>query len=203
MFVKNMQVNKQISEPELLRLVANGDEQAFRQLFEQYRQRVYSFAFYLTRSEHLAEEATQEIFIKVWLNREKLAAINYFPSWLRTIIRNLAYSHMRRIAQERLFLQRMGHLPGTDIISIESQMLDKELDHFLQEAVGQLPPQQQKVYLLSRKEGWRNDAIAKEMGISINTVKNHLKAALKSIRFFLDSRTDTLLVVAMAIFFKK
>ena len=188
------------TEKELLTRLTNGDEPAFRRLFDLYHQRVYSFAFFLTHSEILAEEIVQEVFIKIWMNREKFTEINYFASWLRTVVRNQAYTYLRRIAHEKLILQELSH---TSPHSTETEVLDREYSLLLQQAIEQLPPQQKKVYLLSRKDGLKNDAISAEMGISVNTVKNHLKAALKSIRSFLDARTDALILVAMALFFKE
>ena len=193
----------QYNEKELLTRLAAGEEPAFRQLFGQYKQRIYSFAFFLTRSESLAEEITQEIFIKIWINREKFTEINYFASWLRTLVRNQAYTYLRRIAHEKLILHEISLGMAHDSLSTETDVTDREYGRLLHQAIEQLPPQQKKVYLLSRKDGLKHKAIAAEMDISVNTVKNHLKAALKSIRSFLDSHTDSLVLIAMALIFKE
>ncbi|MCK7555737.1 hypothetical protein MKQ70_12200 [Chitinophaga sedimenti] len=64
-----------ISERELLLQVAAGDGAAFRHLFDQYRQTVFGFAYAHLRTEALADEITQEVFIKIWMAGDKLAEI--------------------------------------------------------------------------------------------------------------------------------
>lgn len=75
-------------ETEILLQVAAGNERAFTILFRRYSSKVYSFALKLTRSEELAEEVVQEVFIKIWLNREGLGEIQEFGAYLNRINRN-------------------------------------------------------------------------------------------------------------------
>lgn len=147
----------------------------------------------------MAEEITQEIFIKIWASRSELTEINYFNSWLKTLIRNFTYNYLRRIAHEKMIFADIHSNLKTEATVNTMEAL--EYKQLLQKAIEQLPAQQKKVYLLSRRDGFKHEEIAQEMNLSINTVKNYMKLALESIRLFLDNHTDAMILLALAIFF--
>lgn len=187
------------NENELLAKVALGEETAFRELFERYKHKIYSFALYLTHSDSIAEEVTQEIFIKIWNHRSQLQEINYFKSWLRVLIRNHTYTILHRIAQERIILKKISVQTDSHASVTEIDVLTREYNRLLDQAIARLPTQQKKVYVMSRKEGMKHDMIADEMGISLNTVKNHMKAALRSIRLYIEDHTDILVLTIFSL----
>lgn len=184
-------------EKMILSRVAKGDESAFRVLFDRHRQKIYNLAMYLTRSEVHSEEILQDVFMKVWKNRAQLNEIIYFNAWLRTIARNTTTNYLKSLAREKLALGKLQRNQSTDKNATEYEMLEKQYKQLLEEAIAQLPPQQKRVYLLSRTGGLRYELIAAEMGITVNTTKEHLKKALGSIRGYLDKRIE--LIVAAAI----
>ena len=81
-------------------------------------------------------------------------------------------------------------------------MTAKEYEQIIEAAIRQLPPQQKKVYLLSRQGGKKQEEIAKELNISIYTVKEYMKLAQRSIRQYLESNLDIAILLAMVIFLK-
>jgi len=185
----------------VLELVARGIEAAFHRLYEAHHQRIYSFAFFLTRSELLAEEVTQEIFIKIWTHRSELLEIRQFDAWLKTLVRNQCYTFLNRLAKERLILQEINRQESEGSNYTEEEVMYSEYNRLLQQVICQLPEQQKKVFILSRQEGMKQEEIARQMGLSINTIKSHMKAALRSIRLFLDSRAISLIIIAGKFFF--
>ncbi len=193
--------NASFEEKTLLKKVAKGSEPAFRRLYDIHHQQIYSFALFLTRSEVLSEEVTQEIFIKIWARREELLEIRHFKPWLKTLVRNQAYSFLSRLARERLILREVGQQKKEAANHTEEEVLVREYGRLLKEILGQLPEQQRKVFLLSRQEGMKHEEIARHLGLSINTIKSHMKAALRRIRLFFDSHNDTLITLAMTLFF--
>jgi len=179
------------SEKILLEQVSKGNEFAFRRLYDMHHQRVYAFAFFLTRSDWLAEEVTQEIFIKIWMHREELLEILNFEAWFKTLVRNHSYKFLSRLARERLFLQEMAQKDKKNGNFTEDSAVSHEYENLLEEALSQLPPQQRKVFMLSRRNAMKHEDIARQMGLSIYTVKNHMKAALRNIRFFIEEHCDS------------
>jgi RNA polymerase sigma-70 factor (ECF subfamily) len=193
-------------EKYLLGLLARGYEPAFRTLYNNWHHRIYSFAMYLTHSEVLAEEVTQEIFIKIWSRRAELMEIRQFEPWINTIVRNQCYTFLSRLAKERLILEeinREGTQVAIDTNPTEDGLNSKDCGRLLHDIIVQLPEQQRKVFILSRKEGMKNEEIAKEMGLSINTIKSHLKRALKNIRQILgDPAISVIFILGNTILYR-
>lgn len=168
-------------ERELLLRVAEGSEADFRLLFERYRGKLYHYILSITDSPESAEDTVHDVFLKIWINREKLPAIENLNAYLYMMCRNQAISGIRRMAKETLILaeirkEQVQTPEGIDPLS------QKEIRHFIQQAVDKLSPQQRKVFLLSRQDGLKHEQIAQEMNISISTVRTHLGKALEFLR---------------------
>ncbi|OJY93834.1 MAG: hypothetical protein BGP13_00880 [Sphingobacteriales bacterium 40-81] len=188
------------NEKDLLLRVAEGNEIAFRILYDHYRKKIYALGLFLTKSENLAQELVQDVFMKIWEKREQLRKIDYFNSWLRTIARNTAINYMRARAMEKLGINYMP-TPEINNCFTENDAADREYSVLLQAAVNQLPPQQQKVYMLHRQQGLCHEAIAEQLDISVLTSKKYMKLALRSIRIFLEHRMDAAISLALVIYF--
>lgn len=168
----------------LFRLVAEGNEPAFNALFNLYLPRLYPFIVKLTRSEPAVQEIIQETFIKVWLNRDKLAGMENPGGWLFRVASNQCYDYLRKRAlNDQLFtpLTAETALPGAPHEGADA----KELKRLVGEAVQLLPAQRQKIYLMSREQGKTIPEIATALRISPNTVKNALVISLQFIRDYL------------------
>jgi RNA polymerase sigma-70 factor (ECF subfamily) len=170
-------------EKRILGLVAAGSEAAFRTLFDQYRDRVFYIGRLLLKDEIKAEDVVQEVFIKVWTNREKLTGIINFKAWLNTITRNEVYSLFRKMAGEESFLREMT-AQKKEAMSGEAlnTIAFKELQRELARAITQLTPQQKKIFELSRLDGLSHEEIAIVLQLTRQTVKKHLTDALRTIR---------------------
>lgn len=169
-------------EKELLAAISRGDEMSFKTIYDHYHQRIHSLSFFLTRSHALSEDMTQEIFVKIWVHREDLPSIHHFDKWIRVLVRNHAYNYLNRMAREKRLLNAGWSTEPSVLTVAEDAIADKEFTVHLKKVIEKLPPQQKIVYILSRQDGLKLEAIAERMGLSINTVKNHLKAALSTIR---------------------
>jgi RNA polymerase sigma-70 factor (family 1) len=180
----------------LLQQVAASDEQAFRQLFNQYKARIYSAALRITRSEAAAEELLQDVFMIIWLRREKLTEIENFPSYLFIIVRNEAYRAIRKIAKERRSALHETYDESYDT-DTEALISLKEYQDHLRKIVDQLPPQQKQAYRLIREKGLSREEAANAMQVSPQTVKAHLAKALKTIRAYLNAHFESILIIIL------
>lgn len=183
-----MQQNPTYNQIELLHQLAGGSETAFRQLYDSHKDDVYSFAMGITRSVPLAEEIVQDSFIKLWQHRNELPGIQKFESWFFTITRNLCYSALRKIALDRKIQQAPELQAEQHVATAEDILITRENRELVQQAIHQLPEQQQRVYKLHREAGLTYDEIATELHISRNTVKEHLRRAVTAIRAYLEMR---------------
>src|SRR5688572_32936266 len=82
--------------------VAEGDEKAFEELFHAYHQQLGSYVLGWTKSVPVTEEVVQDVFLKIWLNRETLKSVERFDSYLFIVSRNHTFNALRQSAKKRL-----------------------------------------------------------------------------------------------------
>ena len=162
-------------------------EQTFTSLFETYKERLFGYVLAVAHSRYIAEEITQEIFLKLWLCRHELYRIDNPESYLFTIARNKTLNHLRKAYYDGKLIDELKSQMKPSSNDVEEQVTLSESDRLLQEAITLLSPQRQLVYRLSRNQGLDHQQIARQMRLSRNTVKNHLVQALRFIRTYLDN----------------
>ena len=161
---------------------------AFDTIYEQYCKRLYGFVIRYVKQEADAEEIVQEVFIKIWENRRKIDVYSSFESYIFTISYNSAISLLRKRVHEKKYLE---HLKFSQEFDLTPELTDeihfKELNEKIQTLLGELTPRQKEIFLLSREEGLTHEQIAKKLGISVNTVKNHIVTALSLLKSNIDN----------------
>jgi len=145
----------------------------------------------MIRAQTLAEEVTQEIFIKIWQHRDKLSAIDQPEAYIFTIAVRHTLDHIKKRLNEQKMLQGLSAIQRQSHNDTEEHLLLHDKEALIQQAVDQLPPQQKTVYLLSRQQGLSYEDIARQLQLSPNTVRNHLVKALQFIRTWLDEQDKT------------
>lgn len=181
-----MKTSRLPQEKEVLTRTAQGDERAFTLLYHHYHTKVYHTALKMLRSPELAEGTVQEVFLKIWQGRGKLAEVREFQDYLFIITRNHVFSRFKKLALEAKVKEGFISNRERSVSNTDEPVIDKEYQALLQEALACLPPQQKKVYHLSREEGKSHLEIAEQMNISKLTVKKHMSIALKTIRARLE-----------------
>ncbi|MEO8962042.1 MAG: sigma-70 family RNA polymerase sigma factor [Ginsengibacter sp.] len=176
--------NVPCSEENLLALIAEGDEVAFTKLFALYRDRIYSIAFKITHSTTASEEIVQDVFLKIWLRKDRLIEIQNFSAYLLMVTRNTVYKSLKRIAKnyEVTILTEKDHLVADS--DSADLLMEKEYNLLLQKAIQRLPNQQKEVYQYIREKGLKREEAASLLHLSPETVKFHLAQAMKNIRTF-------------------
>ena len=184
-------MTKIISQEEIIiRKVKNGDTLAFEELFNKYYQKLKQFTYQFTKSEFIAEEIVQEVFINLWVKRDKIDLNLSFNGYIYRITRNLLINHLKKMARDEKALEEFWYNMDKEKDNVSEQILDKEYNQHLEEAIDKLPKQKQLIFRLSREEGKSHYQIAEELGISKNTVKNHMVAAIKAIKNYLQTNAD-------------
>ncbi|BAV09416.1 RNA polymerase sigma-70 factor, ECF subfamily [Filimonas lacunae] len=184
------------SEKELLLRVSNGDEAAFRQLFYQFHHRLGIFIYQVTASHELAEEIVQDVFLKIWTERKQLTTVHNFNAWLYILSKNQALNALRKIVNERRHQQRWSQEQRETEWTEDGSFTDAAID-LLDKAVQQLPPQQQKVFILSRYQRLTYQDIAQQLNLSRETVKYYLRLAMQSIAQYMTNHTYLLWLVLL------
>ncbi|MEQ9423496.1 MAG: RNA polymerase sigma-70 factor [Cyclobacteriaceae bacterium] len=168
----------------------NGDRCCFQKVYEAYKDRVYYYALKLTRSDDLAEEITQDVFVKLWSNRSKIDLAYSFSSFVFRVTHNHAINILKRNTYEKVVKERITKSSIVYTNDTEDKVIYKEYSNLMDRAIDLLPPKRKYIFNLSRTKGVSHDEIASEMGISKNTVKSQLVKATKSIRSYLVVHAD-------------
>jgi RNA polymerase sigma-70 factor, ECF subfamily len=170
--------------------IQKGDENSLKALFTELSQELCSYAYQLTSDRFLSEEVVQDIFIKIWQNRENITFTQSIKAYLYQSVHNTCINILIQKKTKRnsvnVFLsdtsweiiQESAKINSSFLEKIEAEDTEKLIDQIIQS----LPTQCKQVFLLSRFENKSNQEIAATLKISENTVKTHIFRALDKIR---------------------
>lgn len=159
-----------------------GDESTFHMIYDQYSEKVYRLAFRFLKDREQSEEIVQETFINLWLSKGKLDPNGNIWLYLYVIAKRLSLNALREICKSADLTKNLLFNIAEVQNNCEEDILVQDLEQFIEKAVNQLPKQQQLIFKLSRIEGFSHKQIADQLGISTNTVKNHMVEALKTLK---------------------
>ena len=199
---RSMDNYEQLDDEKIIKLVQEGDQQAFAALFRRYRERIIHAAFAIVHSQQDALEISQECFVRIYANIHKYQPGTHFFTWAYRIVKNLAIDRYRRkkIACEvefdndyqRNFSRPEEVLPPSLGINPEKVYARAELRDQIQKALDSLSEKHRTIIVLREVDGLQYDEIAQVLGIPEGTVmsrlfhaRNHLQAALRS---YLDNK---------------
>ena len=174
------------NEKKLLLLIKKSDEVAFKKIYELYSNRLSGYLFKLLKSEILVQEVLQDVFLRIWNNRQNIDAEKSFRSYLFRIAENLVYDLFRKAALDRKLKAEIISNSCQYYEHVEEQMFTKENLHLLQNAIDALPPQRRQVFRLCKIEGKSYDEVSKLLGISASTISDHIVKATKFLKAYLD-----------------
>lgn len=161
-----------------------GDTDSFSVLFKKYYEPLYQFAGRYIKDAQTAENIVQNVFVKIWTNRDSLTIKSNVKLYLYTAVRNQALNY---INQESKVVTLEGVSDYVDIHTTtpEEEYIDEEMKTAVHEAIDKLPEQCRHIYMMKRYDDLSYNEIAEIKGISVNTVKTQMKRALKSLHKYL------------------
>ena len=163
----------------IIKRLSEGDQGAYRIVFEHYYPRVWEFVRRMVKSESLAEDVTQDIFVKIWERREMFGVeIHSFSNYLYVMSRNAAINALRHSGRVTPLAE--DAILSIDNHSVEEDYYAREKELIIRLTVCRMPEQRRKIFEMSRYMGMDNQTIAHTLNISKKTVENHLTLALKT-----------------------
>ncbi|MCL1041897.1 RNA polymerase sigma factor [Shewanella marisflavi] len=153
----------QLLDAVLVERAKQGDKTAFRQLYDQHHRRVYALCFRLAGQAELAEEATQETFVRLWQKLPLFDGKSQFTTWLHSLTVNQALSCIKK---HKSFWARL--LPAEQAPDLSSAPLEYD---GLDKLILRLPERARIVFVLYALEGYQHDEIAKRLSIAQGTSK--------------------------------
>lgn len=181
-------------DDQLFALLRKGNERAFTAVYERYHKLLYVLAYNYLKSSILAEDAVQQIFLKLWESRMVLTVglslRNYLYTMMKNHVLNEIRNHTTAIEKNYEIAQSAPEYEDELLIRIEEKDM---MDHFYQ-AINGLPEQKRKVCLLKLQGDLSNQEIAEQLDISVPTVKTHYAQAVKMLRIHFDKLFYLILV---------
>lgn len=166
--------------------IKEGDQSIFKQVFNDYHEKLYFYVLKKTHSEYLAEEVVQLTFIKLWNYRFNLKEEYSISTQLYRIATTTLIDLIRKRNAAELSIKRLIEIKSTPIKNDSFGNLElKDLNLRLEKAMEVLPPTRRKVFKMSRFQEMSHNEIAGELSISTKTVENHISMAIKQLRPYL------------------
>jgi RNA polymerase sigma-70 factor, ECF subfamily len=170
--------DRRAEERSLVRRAQAGDLSAFERLYRENERKVYALCYRMSADPSLAEELTQDAFVRAWQKLGSFRGESAFSSWLYPLAVNVALSERR--ARRR----RTSHVFATDDLTPfeRSESPQPEAGVDLRRALATLPPGARAVFVLHDVEGRRHDEIAELLGVAVGTSKAQLHRARRLLR---------------------
>lgn len=159
-----------------------GDRQAFFKIYQDHIGRVYAICWRLLGDRQRAEDAAQEIFIKVWEHLPRFKGDSSFMTWLRSIATRTAIDHWRREQKLQLVDYDYDEVDMGSVHTMGAEQRDLEL------AIQRLPSQARAVFILFALEGYQHNEIAELLGIAEGSSKAQYHRARTLLREFLGEQ---------------
>jgi len=178
-----------LEDKELAKLAAKGREMAFRELLSRYERPVFSLVYRMVRDRTLAEDLSQEAFIRAFNAIESYKPRYKFSSWIFKIANNHTIDHLRKRKLDTVSIDGSPHARTSEeeaqtrlVVESHEEAPDKyvearELGGQIEEAIGLLRPEYQTAVLLRHVEGYTYEEISEIMELPLGTVKTYLHRA--------------------------
>ncbi len=171
----------------LAQKAAEGDMQAFEQLYQRHNRRVYSLCLRMTQNVAEAEDLAQEVFIQLYRKIGSFRGDSAFTTWLHRMTVNQVLMHFRKRRVKVEHTTEEGETPVQTVTGTENPMRMPVVDKIaLDRAIAQLPPGYRSIFLLHDVEGYEHEEIARMMRIAVGTSKSQLHKARMKLRGLLS-----------------
>ncbi|WP_461790553.1 RNA polymerase sigma factor [Pedobacter sp.] len=178
-----------------------GNEAAFKEIYVLYSSKIYAFAYSFLKDHMQCEEIVQETFLSLWENRRKFDGDRALEPYLFTIAKRQIVDQLRKVVSSKKLRENLLTSIAAQHNDTENEVIFADMLSFADKAISELPKQQQLVFKLSRVEGLSYDEIAERLGLSRNTVKNHLIVAVKKLKTCFDNQEIIFLLYIFSMFF--
>lgn len=179
-----MLINQQHTDPELLTLLRDDDQNAFGIIYQRYWQTLYVIGYNRTRDVNITEDIIHDVFASLWTNRQR-EDIQNLKAYLATSVKYMAIAYYRKIQRRTSFVDS---LPEKEVDEqLAERIDDRRILELLKEEVNRLPEKCRLVFKFSREENKSIREIAEELNISPSTVENHLNKALGRLKVIIKN----------------
>jgi len=170
-----------------LQEMSRGNKSAFEWLFLTWHPKVVVFFKKFIEDEETAYDYAQDVFYDVWAQRKKFSEVESFSAFLFRMAKFRLFNHYDKQAVKSKFVKEGIKYSSDDSVPMEQSVFADEMERMIWDTVNSMPPKRRKVFVMSRMQGYSNEEIARELGISKRTVENHITSALAILRGIVKS----------------
>lgn len=179
----------------MIRQLRRGDKESFRTLFDHYFNALAAFGYKYVPDQFAVEDMVQEAFVSYWQSREKFDHINAVKSFLYTSVRNKCLNHIKHRAVMQKHEAALVHNMESDQF-FEARVIEEETFNKLFVEIRKLPDAAQEIMLLALN-GLKNQEIADELNVSVNTVKTQKKIAYAKLKSALEPVMNMVIILML------
>ena len=167
----------------LLERLKEGDKESFRILFEENAPVFLAFARRLLHDADAAEDIVQNVFMRLWIARERIDVERNLRNYLLVAVRNEIYCQLRMAfhARREVRAAAIGDVADSTP-GLETELSAREMERIVDRVVEKMPARRREIFIMSRRQHLSNAQIAEQLGLSVRTVEKHIELALHEIR---------------------
>jgi RNA polymerase sigma-70 factor, ECF subfamily len=183
-----------ISDAELLRRIADGEEEALASLYDRYKSILFSLILRILHSRPEAEDILQDVFIQVWNKAADFDEARGRPfTWLVTLARSRAIDRLRQLGSRERTAVEAGRDASDVLVDAEDDAIKSEQGAAVRKALAELPEEQRRTLLLAYFEGLTQTEIAAKLNTPLGTVKTRMRSGMMKLRELLGAQAKTFL----------
>jgi len=198
-----MAIYSTYTEKDLLVLLKVGDNEAFTELYDRYHDGICQFVVKYLKSAELAEDICQNVFLKIWEQKEQSTHILEFGAYVFTIAKRQSLDFLKRAAVEQTAMSVILSNYKPVLNTLEDDRQTNEYMIFINKVLSNLPEQTQRVFRLCRQENKSYDEAAEILGISRHAIKKHMVRSMKVLKDAAEGEMGVTLSVLMAVLASK
>ena len=180
--IKMSQKYSQDEAQALVKALKEGNQLAFSIVYKTYAAQTFSLAFKYLLNKELAEDAVQNLFLKLWLKKEEIDETKPINRYLFTMLKNDLLNTLRDSKKNIYLLEDCLSMVLELEDNSQNENLKQEQMNIIQQALEQLSPQRRKVFEMKVSGKYSKQEIADKLNLSINTIKFQYSQSLKQIR---------------------
>lgn len=188
-------MNATPNEAEFIKLLSQGNREAFKQLYTTYLNNLYKYIYSICYSKEISEEIVHELFLKIWENHQNLEHITAIKPYLYRAAKNLLLNHVQRMKAETRMIDIMELRAQNFNQLTDDKLIYNEYYRIAQKAISLLPEKRKQIFKLRLDDGLSLDEIALSLQISKSVVKKQLYSGISFVRKYLGKHGEIIILV--------
>ena len=171
-----------IDELFIIKRIKEGDVGQFEKIFRHYYTPLCMYAFSITGRKDIAEEIIQELFYKIWKDREQLSIYSSLKNYLYGAVKNQSLQYLEHLSVHRKYEENRLNCGDETDLSPQELLEYQELEELVTTILKKMPERRRRIFLLHRMEGKKQKVIADMLSISLKTVEAEMTKAYRTLR---------------------